>query len=106
MGDNQDRDLAERVSTLEVQVKDIGEVKQKLDSLYNLIMEMKLDALNTKQDYATKSECSTCRKEFEQRLASINEGRQKLFWTVLSSGLLFTFWLVEQLLHISIHVGG
>lgn len=107
MGENDKEELIERrLSTLEVQVKDIAEIKTKIDGLYNLIMEMKLDYANTKSDFATKAECVTCQKEFENRLDEIEDGRKKLFWASVSTGLVFVFWLIEQLIHVRLTIGG
>ena len=36
----EDRDIVERVSTLEEQVRGISEIRNKIDVLYNLLMEM------------------------------------------------------------------
>lgn len=106
MGEDNNKEMLERVSTLEVQVKDLNEVKQKLDSLYNLIMEMKLENAANKSSYVTKDEFTAQRKEMEQRLDVMEENRNKLFWAVVSSGLIFTVWLLEQLLHVSVRIGG
>lgn len=101
----EERDILERLSAVEVQVKDIQKVQEKLDQLYNLIMDMKLDSANSKTGLMTRSECANCKKELEERMDIIEEGRKKLFWMSLSSGLAFMLWLAEQLLHLSIKVG-
>lgn len=103
MGD--EKDLLERVSTLEEQVKGIGEVKNKIDILYNLLMEMKLESARTKSDFALKTDCTTCRKEVDEEIEKLHESKQKIFWTMLSSGLVLVIWLIEQLLHVTIHLG-
>lgn len=103
---DQEKDLLERLASVEVQVKDIQEVKTKLDSLYNLIMDMRLDSASAKSAFATKQECATCRKDLEVRLDKMEDGRKRLFWATVTTGLAFTLWLIEQLLHVSIKIGG
>lgn len=103
---NEEKDLLERLASVEVQVKDIKDVKQKLDSLYNLIMEMKLENASLKSDYATKTECAMCRKDLDKRLEKTNDDNRKVFWAVFGTGVVFTFWLLEQLLHITLKIGG
>lgn len=105
MGDEKEKDILERVSTLEEQVKGIGEVKNKIDVLYNLLMEMKLDTANTRSDFAMKADCSVCRKEVDAEIEKLHGGSQKLFWTMISSGFVLVVWLVEQLLHVTVHLG-
>lgn len=101
-----EKDLLERMTALEVQIKDIQGVKQKLDSLYNLIMEMKLENASLRNDYATKQECTTCRKDIDNCLEKLGEDNKKLFWTAISSGFVIIVWLLQQLLNISIKFGG
>ncbi len=75
----EDKDLLELVSALEVQIKDITEIKAKIDVLYNLIVEMKLQNANSRSDLATKIECKACQQGLEERLGKMEIGRQKLF---------------------------
>jgi hypothetical protein len=103
MGD--EKDILERLSAVEVQVKDIQKVQEKLDQLYNLVMDMKLESASSKTGLMTRLECSNCKKELEKRMEHIEEGRRKLFWMSMSSGIVFMLWLIEELLHLSIKVG-
>lgn len=100
------QDLLERITAMEVQIKDISGIREKLDSLYNLIIEMKLHNANTQSNFVTKHECTSCKKDMEKRLGEVEEGRKKLFWMSLSSGLVFMVWLIQQLLHVQIKLGG
>ena len=101
----EDRDINERVSTLEEQVRGIIEVKSKIDVLYNLLMEMKLDNVSSKADYAKKEDCTVCRREVDGQIEKLNEGRTKIYWALISSGSVFIIWLLEQLLNIKIQLG-
>lgn len=83
MSVGEEKDVLERISAMEVQIKGLVEIKAKLDGLYNLIVEMKLVSANAKSNYATKAECQTCRKTFEDRMDEIEEGRKKLFWAAV-----------------------
>lgn len=102
----EEKDVLERISAMEVQIKDLVEIKAKLDGLYNLIVEMKLESANAKSNYATKAECQACRKTLEDRLDDIEEGRKKLFWAAVSSTVVFIIWLLQQLLNVQIQLGG
>ena len=104
MGD-ENKDINERVSTLEEQVKGIGEVKNKIDILYNLLMEMKLDAVGNKTIFAIKTDCTICRKEIDEEFEKWQAKWSKLYWAVGSSGFVLIVWLVEQLLHITLKIG-
>lgn len=101
----EDRDIIERVSTLEEQVKGISEVKSKIDVLYNLLMEMKLDNARDKSEVALKSDCTVCRKEVDVQIEKLQSGKTKVLWTLLTTGSVFTLWLLEQMLHITFKIG-
>ena len=100
-----ERDINERVSTLEEQVRGIAEVKSKIDILYNLLMEMKLESVSCKSDYTGRDECSAWRKEINEAVDKLNESKQKVMWGLLSTGGVFTLWLIEQVLHITLKIG-
>lgn len=101
----EDRDLLERVSTLEEQFRGISEMKSKIDTLYNLLMEMKLDGARSKSEVALKSDCTVCRKEVSAEIELLKAGKTKILWALLSTGSVFVIWLLEQLLHITINLG-
>ncbi len=101
----EDRDLLERVSTLEEQFRGIAEMKSKIDTLYNLLMEMKLDGARSKAEVALKADCTICRKEVDAEIEKLHEGKQKILWAVLSTGSVFMIWLIEQMLHITFKIG-
>jgi hypothetical protein len=101
-----EKDILERLSAVEVQVKDISKVQEKLDQLYELIMAMKVESAGQRSDYATKQDCVSCRREVDIKLEKADADRKKLLWAVISSGSAFTLWLAEQVLHISINLGG
>ena len=101
----EDRDLLERVSTLEEQFRGISEMKSKIDTLYNLLMEMKLDGARSKSEVALKSDCTVCRKEVGAEIELLKAGKTKILWALLSTGSVFVIWLLEQLLHITINLG-
>lgn len=99
-------DILERISAMEVQIKDIGEIKTKLDSLYSAIMDMKLNALSERNAFSTKADCIACRGSLESRMMDIENSRKKLFWASVSTGLVLVAWLLEQLMHVSLKIGG
>lgn len=101
----EERDINERVSTLEEQVRGISEIRSKIDGLYNLLMEMKLDSVSSKSNFAMKADCTTCRKEIDEQIGKINDGRTRIYWGLISSGSVFTLWLLEQVLHITLKIG-
>ena len=101
----EDRDINERVSTLEEQVRGIAEVKSKIDVLYNLLMEMRLDTISAKADFALKTDCTTCRKDVDEQLDKLQAGKQKILWALISTGSVFTIWLLWQVLHITLNIG-
>ena len=103
MGD--EKDILERVSTLEEQVRGIAEVKSKIDVLYNLLMEMKLEGARSKSEVVLKSDCTVCRKEVDGEIEKLHEGKAKILWAVLSTGSVFILWLLEQILHITLKIG-
>jgi len=102
---SEDKDLLERVSTLEEQVRGIAEVKSKIDVLYNLLMEMKLEGARSKSEFAMKADCTVCRKDVDDEIKKLQAGKQKILWTLLTTGSVFTIWLLEQMLHITFKIG-
>lgn len=101
----EDRDIIERVSTLEEQVRGIAEVKAKIDMLYSLLMEMKVDAVGNKTIFAVKTDCTACRKEVNDEFEKWQAKWSKLYWAVGSSGFVLIVWLIEQLLHVTLKLG-
>jgi hypothetical protein len=102
LGEDKEKDISERVTTLEEQVKGIGEVKLKVDQLYNLLMEMRVDNVSSKSDLVLKTDCSSCRKDLLVEIDDVRKSNQKIFWTLISSGSVFMLWLLEQLLHVTL----
>ena len=96
----------ERLTALEIQVKDIDKQESKIDKLIDIVNGIK-DSLNVmSNEFMHKDDCKLRCLECDKKFHTTTQGQKVITGALVVGTVTLILWLVQQLLQVHIKVGG